>query len=285
MKRSRAVAGATVLLTILTGCSGASGGGSQARPSTPTDPKAALMAAVAKMEQAETASSFRVAGTFSGLPELDGRIQGQLKVVQGSFHEGELTFDSKEGKTRILYAKDGLYVHAPDKQLAAQADGKEWMKLGYKDLESSYGQSFRQLADTQKDVDPRPGLREMAATARRVGAETVNGVATDHYVAQVPVEVAVKEAPAEQREALRERFAQLGAKEYTVDLGLGQQDQLPRRIKTVISMGGKQATILMGFSDYGIPVEVTPPPASEVMDLGQMLRELGDLAEQQRSQG
>src|SRR5581483_9141244 len=106
-------------------------------------------------------------------------------------------------------------------------------------------------------ADPLALLRSSPATAVMVGHETVRGVATTHL--RVTLDLA----------ALATRLRSQG---YTVDdpgratepadLWVDAQGRL-RRMTSPGRSGGASGTITLELFDYGVHVDVQPPPADQ----------------------
>jgi hypothetical protein len=169
-----------------------------------------------------------------------------------------------------------LYMHAPT--LAQQLPGgKEWLKLDIaavaKSQNVNLGQ-FRQLTQN----DPTQMLDYLRATSgkiEKVGTEDVRGVETTHYRAEVDLDRVAEQAPAELRKTFRTSIQSLkqglGTDIVPVDVWVDDEN-LVRRLQEHLSVaGGGKIDFSVDFYDFGTPVTVTPPPASETLDLAKVL--------------
>jgi hypothetical protein len=114
-----------------------------------------------------------------------------------------------------------------------------------------------------------------------VGVEALDGVETTHYRATVDLDRAVQQAPAEARDQVQAQIDQIkaaGISELPIDVWI-DGDGLPRKLGydiTVEAEGQEVHTVLeMLFTDYGIEVDVTPPPADQVTDFSELTASLG----------
>jgi hypothetical protein len=127
------------------------------------------------------------------------------------------------------------------------------------------------------ETPPIPGqmlqlLHTSAASIRNLGPSTVDGVPTTHYQAELPL--TALEPPNESALMAAER--ELGATSLPIDFWVdGSQRLREMRLDVSVqnpspqqqaSSGISRATVGFDstFSDYGVPVSISPPPASEI---------------------
>jgi hypothetical protein len=169
-----------------------------------------------------------------------------------------------------------VYMHAPT--IAQQLPGgKEWLKLDVaaaaKSRNVDLGQ-FRQLTQN----DPTQMLAYLRATSgeiEKVGTEDVRGVETTHYRAKVDLDKVADQAPPNLRKTFRASIDSLkkglGTDTIPVDVWV-DHDNLVRRLAEHLPVaGGGQIDFSVDFYDFGTPVTISPPPASETLDLGKVL--------------
>ena len=169
------------------------------------------------------------------------------------------------------------YVKLPP-QLAAvqpQLRGKSWLheQLPANTTSLGFGSSGSDASD------PTSVLRLVSMVSNsvtKVGTETVRGTQTTHYRAIVDFgkAAAKRGLPAAQIQALE---TALGTTTFPVDLWIDghgvarrMQFHFPLPKATTASAAGKsgQITETLDLYDFGIPVSVQPPPASQVANLG-----------------
>jgi hypothetical protein len=169
-----------------------------------------------------------------------------------------------------------MYMHAPT--LAQQLPGrKEWLKVDIEALAKSrnvdLGQ-FRQLTQN----DPTQMLAYLRATSgkvEKVGTETVRGVETTHYRAEVDLDKVAAQAPPNLRKTFRASIQSLkqtlGSSTVPVDVWV-DGDNLVRRLSEHLDVKGSgKIDFSVDFYDFGAPVSISPPPASQTLDLGTVL--------------
>jgi hypothetical protein len=169
-----------------------------------------------------------------------------------------------------------MYMHAPT--LAQQLPGgKEWLKVDVEKLAKSrnvdLGQ-FRQLTQN----DPTQMLAYLRATSgkvEKVGTETIRGVETTHYRAQVDLDKVAAQAPANLRKTFRASIQSLkqslGRSTVPVDVWIDQDDLVRRLTEHLDVKGSGKIDFSVDFYDFGAPVSISAPPASQTLDLGTVL--------------
>jgi hypothetical protein len=179
---------------------------------------------------------------------------------------------------RMIFDGLTIYMSAPQ-SAATLPGGKRWMKIDLGAVGRWAGLDLGALARSGGQ-DPTQVLRYLKATGgdvTRVGSDTVRGVATTHYVATVDLRKVPASAPAAERAAVRRSIEQVvklagtstAPIEVWVDAG-----GLARRIATTITTGtaGERVTLRQRIDLYGFgtTVDVAVPPASEVVDVGDL---------------
>jgi hypothetical protein len=124
-------------------------------------------------------------------------------------------------------------------------------------------------------------LRGVAADGvHQLGSETIRGVATTHYKAEIDKSRLVDELakarrslPAAQQKLLDQGLVAVGDNP-TVDVWIGNADHLVHRLMLQLDMTAAGQSLQMNMSldlyDFGVPVDVHAPPASEVRDLSDL---------------
>jgi hypothetical protein len=141
--------------------------------------------------------------------------------------------------------------------------GVEWMRLDLNDFGEFSGQ-----AATENPADVLQGLRD-AGTVELVGEESVDGVPTRHYRAQVDTDEALDNVSDELRDSAAEVRDQLPA---TIPLDVWiDDDGLPRRFRMQFEAAGVSADMEFEFSDFGKDVDLSAPPEDETVDFRELL--------------
>jgi hypothetical protein len=135
--------------------------------------------------------------------------------------------------------------------------------------------------------DPRQmidQIRAVSGDVEKLGSEKVRGVDTTKYRANVDIRRYPDRLPPEQREqarvAVEKLVEQTGNDTYPMTLWIGD-DELVRRVQIEydFEVPGQEKkaefSMTMEFFDFGAPVDVSPPPAKDVQDLGELAASLG----------
>ena len=211
----------------------------------------------------------------------DGKVDFRNREARMTFDVGDLLRGSglpasANEKWTILTQGLVVYMHAPS--LAQQLPAaKEWLKLDVEKLAKSQNVNLGQFRELTQN-DPTQMLEYLKAASGKidkVGTEDVRGVETTHYRANVDLDKVADQAPAKLRKTFRESIQSLkqglGTDKIPVDVWV-DDDNLVRRLAEhlPIATGGK-IDFSVDFFDFGTPVSITPPPASETLDLATVL--------------
>jgi len=173
--------------------------------------------------------------------------------------------------------KDGdlVYVRFPlmKDQLPA---GKTWVKGDLKELADQSAGDLSQFGSFA-GTDPRDVfgmLKAVSGSIQTVGTEEIRGVETSHYMATIDIAKLEKLVPADQRESLGgldKTAAQAGLTGIPIDIWI-DGDQRVRKMTFEIEakQPGTSQTTKASFEvelyDYGKPLDITLPPADQVVD-------------------
>lgn len=207
--------------------------------------------------------------------KMEGTVAGQKFVMNGAIDLGdpvkfEMTMPGEDGPTTIRMIGTTIYTQLPESQ--RQADGKSWIKM---DMAAIGEMAGMDVTKQFEDMDPAKQVKTLLATegVKAVGEETVNGAATVHYTVNAPLSTYLGQLDAETRKNAEAELTKNGVTEVKIDLWVDEQYQ-PRRAHVVM---GVMSDLTIDYTDYGKPVNVEEPPASETTDLAQMLEELKGL--------
>ncbi len=233
-----------------------------------------------------------------GLSSLPGLAGGMLG---GTSPTGASPSPASTMSIRIEMVHGQVYIELP--AAVASLFGKSWISIDLASLASSTGANLGPLAsifsgDPTAFLDWIQGATGHVST---VGTATIDGHATTEY--QSTVDLAKLAATA--GKSLPVRVSQslpglLGFSTLTVDVWVGAHGHV-RQVTTVVSLSGVKipggspaasaaagdlngatATLQVDFMHFGIPVSVSAPPASEVLQISSLLKgvlgNLGSLA-------
>jgi hypothetical protein len=154
-------------------------------------------------------------------------------------------------------------------------EAKPWIEA---EIHTESGLSASQLASIGGANDPAQILRFLRGASgevEEVGSEQVRGVMTRHFRATVEFARVIEQAPEEAQASLREQL------DRRVEAGFGDtidmevwidEDGLARRIR----QRDPEADITMDLFDFGVDVDVEPPPSDQVMTEQEYDRLIGE---------
>ena len=176
------------------------------------------------------------------------------------------------GNITTVYAGRIVYLRSGALQ-GLLPPGKSWIRMDLDKMEegAGWGFAFGQMGD----ANPAEMLEYLEAVGdiEESGSAEVRGVPTTHYVGTIDLDRLVSEYP-ESAESV-ERMRQMGLESIPIEVWIDESG-LPRRMLQTSAMKDQSqagstlgaTTIEMEFFDYGKPVKVTIPPASKVVDAG-----------------
>ncbi len=192
--------------------------------------------------------------------------------------------ETGNAEAELLFDEFVLYMRFP---LLAQSlpDGKEWVKIDLQKIGEQQGFDLGQLSQLTQS-DPSQFLNYLRAASKdvaEVGEKEVRGVATTHYRAKIDLEKVADQAPAESREQVRASIdaliRQTGMRTMPVEVWIDEDGLLRReRLEMTFDVPGGASgieqeaamTMTMDFFDFGVEVDVEPPPADQVTDITEL---------------
>ncbi len=160
-----------------------------------------------------------------------------------------------------VFIKNAFWLKSPLFD-ASLPSGKEWLKVDLARADKTLGFNFKALLGQTPD-DALELLRRIAKPVTTVGEEEVDGVTTTHYRARINP----RTIPA------KDKLEQLTAAKYKpIDVWIDDED-LVRQVRLDYTAKADPAkperartTVTMKLGDFGLTVDVDPPPASSVVD-------------------
>jgi hypothetical protein len=237
-------------------------------------------------DQAFSFSASGASDTASGEGEITldmgsfGKLMGGLAGSMGGNVPAGFD-DPEKWKMELRLDGDVAYMRMP--LLADKLPGgKEWVRLDLKKAASVQGLDLEQFQGFAQGSDPRQMLdflRAVSSEVTRMGTEEVRGVETTHYFAVVDLKKALADlARTSGQETL---FSQFGGfadslQNLPIDVWV-DADNLVRRMNMDLSFavpgqGAAKASVAMELFDYGRPVSVDVPPASDTVDVSSLVR-------------
>jgi hypothetical protein len=285
MKARFGIGAVTAALAVLAvaGCSGSGSGGggtsgaggtsTAAGGSRPTGDAAALGLVADVMNKADAASTVKMTGTVTtsatGKMEISGEEQ-----YSPSLELSISTQVSGQNLSEVLLG-DTFYMNYAE--LSGALDGKQWAELDLSKLDGSLG-SLSSLVQSAKSYNPVTGMEALIASGRVVkdGPATVNGQQTTRYggtftaAELAQLSTSSSQLTPSQESEIKQLFSSAGLVSESVDVWVGSNG-LPVEEQTVAKVSGLSTTSVMYLSDWGQPVHIGAPPASEVYNMTNQL--------------
>lgn len=205
---------------------------------------------------------------------------GQLDLANQDF---DISVNSPSGgAVKELETGGVLYIQVPPADAGSVPGNKPWESIDLNQVDQAkLGKSFSQLSSLNSD-NPAQALSNLATVSdgvTKVGPDTVGGVAATEYKAEVDLSKVASQAQAKDgtkaADAVSQEQQALGTPTLPVAVwvdanGLVRQisEQIPIPAASAgAGNGSGKATVTMTFSNYGAPVQLTPPASSEVADM------------------
>jgi hypothetical protein len=160
-----------------------------------------------------------------------------------------------------------VYMHFPEQLTARMPGGKPWMKV---DIAEFTGGRLPQ-GNQQNPADLLQALKAVGSS-KVVGSENIGGVATTHYSVEIDLDKVAEQLGDSQASAsVKSMFNQAGVDKLPMEVWI---DRAGRVRRESVDLKTPQVTMSMtiAFTDFGVPVDTTPPPADQVMDASGLLK-------------
>lgn len=293
MRRVWPLAVALVAALALAACGGSSSESGDAADTARADAQAVLAAAASN-----AASSGSSKLTFSVTTQVPGQEAPVSLTGEGEFdyetRRGRMTYDfgplfqalgeqADVGPAEFILDGNVFYMKFP---LFAEVvpGAKEWIKVDLEAIGQEQGIDLGQLSQVGQ-TDPATTLDQLraAGSVEELGVEEIRGVRATHYSAVIDLEKTVELAPENVRDDVRQAVEQLeqqlGERELEVEVWI-DENGLPVRyrydVPLAVDESDTSTVVVIDFFDWGVDVEIEPPPASQVTDITELSAQLGD---------
>ena len=247
-------------------------------------PQAAVAQAATKYEEAGSsrvsmsATIKDVPGgpfTFTGEGEFD-RERGHMTMDMSSL--GEATGGAFAGEMEMILEDLVMYMRFPAAITRQLPRGKSWVRIDLREAGKELGINLEELMQVQQS-DPTQSLQYLRGASddfEEVGEEEVRGVATTHYRGTIDLRKAAEQLPGKARETFERATDLIGTVKLPFDVWI-DDDGLARRMKyeqPLPSARGEAGAmeLTMELFDFGVDVDIEPPPNNEVIDIQELIR-------------
>lgn len=291
-KTTLVAASAAVLALTLTACSGNSGTAQPAGGQTQAEGRGILASPFTDAIQLASASKQGTEKSKSAKFTMEGSAAGQTVSATGAmaFDGANTKFSmstTAAGETTEMRMVDKvMYIKLPAAQQKQMGTDKSWAKIsadGTDPVSQAMGAAMSQSAEQS---DPSKILEQVSKAGRIVSSDQteLNGEQVNHYKVELDVAKAIDQftgqVPAAARTQLNEKLKGKDLK-LPAELWLNK-DNLPVQVTMdqgpmmqALGAPGGDAKFTMKYSDWGTTVDVTAPPADQVVDFGELMKKAG----------
>lgn len=241
-----------------------------------TQPPGAMLAAAVTKTGAQSARIAVTIGFQAQGMSMSYSITGAFDFAHS---RGMLTMAAPVGLTE-LFVSPKVYLKFSGSNGMTLPHGKTWMEIDTSALPPGGANPLGPLGATSNPADLLGALTSIAGSVRNLGAGTVRGVPVTEYQVNIDPAKAASKLPAADRASFRQGLQSLGKATIPVDVWVDSQN-LVRRFRLslnlqgdagALGMSGKpQLSVTIDFYDFGAPVQVSAPPASQVASMSRMI--------------
>ena len=234
-----------------------------------SDPVAAEEVSAAVAKTAESGSSrIEISGTDEGAEiVMSGVADYDRRLASFRFEKAPKDW---EGGLEEAFRVSGRTMYVSSSVFGATGEGgkkpKPWIKIEY---DSDDDVSLDTLLFPFPLVDPGQLLatfQKVGGAVESLGEEPVRGVPANRYRLALDLERLIATAPERHRAALRKELEKRERKLEPVEIWIDDAG-LARRMRFVV----ESDPVSIDFFDFGIDVDVEPPPADQVEDFDSLL--------------
>ena len=208
------------------------------------------------------------------------------------------------GSFELRMLEDTMYLKMPREAQSGMQGMKPWIKTDLDSFyEQQYGASFSEM-QANNPTDPTQQLEALkdVGSVEKVGREKVRGAATTHYRAVMDFEKMAEQSGPEAEKAYRNMIEQMGTSEVPTDVWIDEQGRarkfemdmtttvpVPADPAADPAAGGAttqeeiRIVMVQEIYDFGVPVNVSPPPDEKTMSLQEFEQQMQQQMEQQQA--
>jgi len=268
-------AGAALAVAAVAGCSGSgSSGGVSGLGGGTTANSSALSLVADAMNKADSAGTVKITGTMTA-PTMSTPMTMTAEEQYSPTIEMSMSMQVEGQTMSEVLIDDVVYIDYP--ALSSELGGKQWAEIDLSKANGSLG-SLSSLISSAKSENPTTEISALVASGdvTKVGAATVNGQQTTHYAGTM-TGAQILAATAQNSHLTAAQFSNLksllqtgGVTSETVDVWISSSG-LPVEMKYSSKTADGTVGGDMFMSDWGAPVTVGAPPASEVFNMTDQL--------------
>ena len=266
---------AALAVTAVAGCSGSGGGGGatglggSGAATTGGGNPAELSLVADAMNKASAAGTVKITGTMTA-PGVGAPMTMTAQEQNSPTFEMSMSTQIEGRAMSEILVGDVFYMDYS--ALSPELDGKQWAEIDLSKV-TSLG-SLSSLLNSARNENPTTQIAALVAsgTVTKVGTESVNGQSTTHYAGTLNASQLLKAGTASsnlsaaQLSQLKSELQSAGVSTVKIDLWVASTG-LPVEEKYSEQTAAGTATGDLFMSDWGSPVTIGAPPASQVYNL------------------
>jgi hypothetical protein len=266
-RRAAAAALCAGALALIAGCStGAADSTGPANSTGPTGsasretPQKAISLAAAESRRVNTmAANFSEQVGNPAITTTTATTQLQLKPVLLASTSLHTSTGGQHVSVDEIVSATAVYL----KQSSSQSS-RPWVEVPFSELGGNLGSSISTLLQDAQNGNPAQQTEVFTASknVHVVGTEVVNGVETTHYSGSVSVTAALSSLPAGVRKGIAP-LLRLITGDIRFEIWI-DANHVTRKLIEHETVVGEPATVTVNVTAVNQPVQITPPPASEV---------------------
>jgi len=190
-------------------------------------------------------------------------------VADSASHTARMTVDAPGWKADVVLDRATVYLKLPPALAKLVPGGKPWVELDLAQLSKLKGVDLAQLLQLAGQQDPTQALQllQSVGDVREAGREQIGGVDTTKYSGTLdPQKIAATFSGSGLATILRH----VGATPIPVTVWI-DGDGFVRKLDESDHTAAADVEIEATLSDFGVNVDVTPPPADQTTDLAALL--------------
>nr|WP_042195500.1 hypothetical protein [Kibdelosporangium sp. MJ126-NF4]CEL22049.1 lipoprotein [Kibdelosporangium sp. MJ126-NF4]CTQ92831.1 lipoprotein [Kibdelosporangium sp. MJ126-NF4] len=272
MRKTGIVAAGLVLALTVVGCgskesgtpTGSSGSGNTSAPAEAEKKGfgSALDLANAINSKSDTKKTAKIAFEMGAAGQSfkgDGAINSD-----GDKSSFQLAMDMGSMKMEMVLVDKVLYMKMPPGAGGGSAS-KPWVKItpgGTDPMSKQMGPMLDKIDDSF-DVEKQVEQIKSAGTINKQSKETLDGEEVTHYDITVDTAKMAANATDPTAKESAQALSKAGVKEFPMEWWINS-DGLPVKITTKMTAAGQDVNMLATYKDWGKPVDIKAPPASQV---------------------
>ncbi|WP_410653911.1 hypothetical protein [Amycolatopsis sp. lyj-112] len=275
--------------------------GAETKPGTaapaPSEAKSSLMSPLGDPIQLAALTRESTKKAKSSKVTMESVAGGQTSTATGQgLYDGEnskvsMVLDSDGKKMEILFVDNALFFKLDAADKAELKTDKAYVKIAADGQDPISQLLGKMMSKAVKESDPSRTIEQVSKAGKITKSDQVelNGELTNHYVVEIEVEKAIALVVGDMgvplpAEVVKQLDAKLKGKNVTIPTELWlNADQLPLQVtmdqsaflKAMGAPGAGEAKTTVKYSDWGVPVNVTAPPADQVGDLVEIMKKSG----------